>query len=350
MVQASLTKKAAKVKSHVFVKGICILCLASLAAVLYDNVAYVSADLKTLNNMSGDANSKDMPRSQKIAATKIVDCAELVAESAAKEGKDFLFVTTKTRVAYKMSIYPPEQDVFVSKEILEKGCWECDIVERALRALDENKSRGAYLLDIGGNIGQVSLASAAAGHEVYTFEPVKSNYEHICRSIRQNGFEKRVTIFNRALASKPSVVQFTSAGKNFGGIAVRESKEASGRQGVDYAYAAVIDRLRDILPDKSKPVVLKVDIEGREMDALVGAAKFLREREIIHAFMELRLSVLIQETSKTDLVFSILRSKGLKPYRSVAGKLQALDPDWHTWQNAYSLLRVALFDVSWKKD
>jgi FkbM family methyltransferase len=189
----------------------------------------------------------------------ILDCSSIQPLESGK------LLTTSTVPSFQMQIHDTDKDRFVSKDIEEKGCFECDILQAAMNALKSTPD--SVLVDIGGNIGLYSLTAAAMGRQSYTFEPAKVNYGRICQSIAANpGFEQRMTIVNRAVTSESMVVQFDTkdAGGNFGGLRFTRHQSGSERddhelvEGVDYANGVMLDSLIGNPLLTSKPVVLKV--------------------------------------------------------------------------------------------
>ena len=90
-----------------------------------------------------------------------------------------------TKHLYLMNIYDPTTDG-VSKEIHEKGCWECHHLQDMLKALSSYPD--AYFLDIGGNLGMWSLTTASANYETFIIEALSANIDKLCHSINRNSF------------------------------------------------------------------------------------------------------------------------------------------------------------------
>jgi len=74
--------------------------------------------------------------------------------------------------------------------------------------------------------------------------------------------------------------------------------------------------ISDLGLPKERPVVLKVDVEGHEMEALSGAKHFLCSNStvIVLASMELRAASLKSHQSDALEIFKCLSKKGLVPY------------------------------------
>ena len=275
-----------------------------------------------------------------------------------KEDTAFSFVKTRTPTPFEMSIYPLNKDIWVSRSISEYGCWECDLVELIINGMkkyesnSENENQAPpFLLDIGGNIGMFSLSVVAAGFRAFAFEPLRQNYNHICRSILKNeGFEDRLSLFTAAATRQDNTrIEFRFDPRNMGGTQSRvvpnTTSATSDREGIDYANGISVDSLRSFLPSKG-PLFLKIDIEGVEIPALVGALTFLRESDLQLVLMEVRINNLLKQAEDTTAVFSVFYAKNLKPYRKGAVWVP-LEGDWKEWEKKYKLPSTA--DIGWRK-
>jgi len=93
-----------------------------------------------------------------------------------------------------------------------------------------------------------------------------------------------------------------------------------------------------------RPVVIKVDVEGHELQALTGALSFLKNAQIVHVSMELRIL-----NNQWKDVFDVLTSKGLVPFRIDGdGEEKSLDPNvLSEWKNKKHP-KVRYYDVVWR--
>jgi FkbM family methyltransferase len=295
-----------------------------------------------------------------------VDCELLLATEVATASLpgsylDDLFevVRTTTPVPFNMSIYSSSIDRFVSGDIRTYGCWECEFVRRVVHALQRHP--GAFLLDLGGNIGMMSLSAAAAGHDAYVWEPFRRNFLHLCRSVMANeGFVDRVHLFNRALSRQEAVVQFNSIGTsdNKGGIAVYKATTDLMEQvkngtllsagaipvveNVDFAHAVPLDSFLPWLPPRGRPLVVKVDVEGSELEALAGAMGYLEQHKgnILLATMEMNYPLMQEHPEDADAVVRFFLSSGMKAITREG----PLADDWREWRDLPDR-----FDIMWVK-
>eukprot|EP00536_Pseudo-nitzschia_multiseries_P011234 jgi/Psemu1/205269/e_gw1.372.27.1 len=212
-----------------------------------------------------------------------------------------------------------------------------------LEALE--KYENSYFLDVGGNIGMWTLSAAAAGKQTFTIEPSKENYNRICKTINKNSFHELTQILTIAATKNPCTVVLNPMKGNKGGTSISVTNEDSAEGSKDIIEGYPIDSLG--LP-LDRPVVVKVDVEGHELRALLGAKSFLQSANIVHMSIELRASRLARECEQWKEISQVLVSKGLEPTRinySDETKLDATDIcNWRHFKHPH----VLYFDVVWR--
>lgn len=176
----------------------------------------------------------------------------------------------------QMCLYSSKEDKFVSGGIHAKGNWEGNMVAKMIRVMRNNPN--STLLDIGGNIGYYTLAAAAAGFSVHVFEPVPTNAAMIQQSIQKNAFTN-VQLHTSALSAyNDEFGMGISKDNNQGGVAHVKKMSATMLPAV---------RLDDVLNFETRPVYIKIDIEGGECNALKGMQNYIsKSSNIIGVNME----------------------------------------------------------------
>jgi FkbM family methyltransferase len=148
---------------------------------------------------------------------------------------------------------------------------------------DEFPDRGpAVIYDIGANIGVASLFFGARYPQatIYGFEPLPSNYE-VCSLNFQNLCQARA--FPWALGSSTGTATFEfEANDNRGGrLAASSSANAqSSRQSVAVEVFTIADVIRE--KQLSPPELLKIDVEGAELEVLKGIGSHVASVKAIH--------------------------------------------------------------------
>jgi FkbM family methyltransferase len=137
--------------------------------------------------------------------------------------------------------------------------------------------------DVGANQGEVTLFAARRLTQgtAIAFEPTADNFSRLTSNVRLNGLTNVVAL-NYCLGSEPGEVELFapedhSHHHRHGWNEGMPSMFAPSPQAIPVARAAV-HRLDDVLPafDVNRLDVLKIDVEGAELDVLCGAQDSIR--------------------------------------------------------------------------
>jgi len=156
----------------------------------------------------------------------------------------------------------------------DHGCWLGSYEYEKQRLFTQCISPGSVVFDIGAHVGFYTLlASTLAGGDgtVIAFEPVPDNLIYLRRHLCLNHIEN-VKIIEAAVTDEEGKVAFQKSGSSSTG-----SVSSSGA----YLVSSVsIDGLfsRAQIPN---PSIIKMDIEGGEYRALLGARNLLTEQHPI---------------------------------------------------------------------
>jgi FkbM family methyltransferase len=160
-------------------------------------------------------------------------------------------------------------------ERIEKvGEYEPETIRAVVRTLTDSESR--ILVDVGANIGLVSLAALARvpGATVYAFEPGPRQHRLLAKTIRRNGLEGRLELSPLALSDTAGTARF----------AVHSSRHAAGdgfvdtgRGGKSRSMRVRTETLDRWWEARSRPdvAVVKIDTEGSELLVLRGASRLV---------------------------------------------------------------------------
>jgi UDP-N-acetylglucosamine--N-acetylmuramyl-(pentapeptide) pyrophosphoryl-undecaprenol N-acetylglucosamine transferase len=143
-------------------------------------------------------------------------------------------------------------------------------------ALAELLSPGDVLWDVGANVGFFTLIGARAVGErgrVFAFEPVPELAAAARRNAELNGF-RNVEVVERAAAAEAGRAEFVlSQEPGWGRLAaVGAPKEAQRTIAVETAALDELVERGELAP----PAVVKIDVEGAEVDAIAGMRETLR--------------------------------------------------------------------------
>jgi FkbM family methyltransferase len=126
--------------------------------------------------------------------------------------------------------------------------------------------RGDFFLDVGANVGAYTiLASGVCGANTFAFEPDPNTVSRLRRNIEVNGLEDRVEVYECALGKERAEAAFTVGLDTVNRIA------PAGGSGTRIVR---MERLEDVVCD-TPPAMMKVDVEGAELEVLSGADRVL---------------------------------------------------------------------------
>lgn len=133
---------------------------------------------------------------------------------------------------------------------------------------------GNRFLDGGANLGVWSVLAANAGAQVVSIEPAPDTHELLQRQIAENGYGDRIKPVRCALADRKGVL-WLSAGRDAG-----NSIQANG-EGTE-----IIAETLDDLTVGEEPTMIKLDLEGYELEALRGASRLLASPDLLALVIE----------------------------------------------------------------
>jgi len=179
---------------------------------------------------------------------------------------------------------------------------------------------GDVVLDIGANLGAYTVLFGqwvGPAGRVFAFEPAPETASGLRRQVQLNGLSDRVEVIQSAMTAQPGSVRFHAEGVQ-GGNALASDRDA-GATGVITVNATSIDAF---CADRGiRPGVIKIDVEGAELDVLRGARETLRTG--VQAFVEMHPSAWKASGVSVDAIAAELRAQGRTP--------EPLDPALDVW-------------------
>jgi FkbM family methyltransferase len=170
-------------------------------------------------------------------------------------------------------------DEHMQSQIFWYGYYSRDIVLLLNRILRP----GMVVIDVGANIGEISLAAArrvGRTGRVYSFEPMASLYARLEEHTRVNGL-RQITLVQKGLSDKQGTATLFRASELFEdgtshdglGTLYPTSKRATAVSEIEvttldqFSIDAGVDRLD----------LIKIDVEGAELAVLKGGVKTMRD-------------------------------------------------------------------------
>ncbi len=135
-----------------------------------------------------------------------------------------------------------------------------------MQLIEDEVQPGMTVVDIGGNIGYVTLVMADLVGEngtVYSIEPSPRNFEVLKRNVALNKYENRVRLHNMAVSNEEGVIDFYLSDKSNLHTLCRNDD-------ITDAIQVSVTSLKKMFDGKKQPDFIKMDIEGAEVEAIDG--------------------------------------------------------------------------------
>lgn len=174
----------------------------------------------------------------------------------------------------RMSLLPTD---VAHQAIAFTGVYEPELSDRLIPIA----RAGGLLVDVGANYGYFSLLWLAhhLGNRVIAFEASPRNQVRLRENLAANQAERRVDLRTCAVGRHAGRAHFATGPDDqtgWGGLA----------QAGQHGFEVDVVRLDEVLADEPHIDVLKIDIEGADTWAILGAEQLLRKRRIRHLFFE----------------------------------------------------------------
>lgn len=139
--------------------------------------------------------------------------------------------------------------------------------------LVELGKNSTHFLDIGANMGFYSLALAVENPTltVESFEPQPKVFANLSKNIHLNNFSSRIEIHNLGLGSVKG--ELTMYIPKFTGTSGASFKNLHDDEGEGTQIKVPVNVLDEVL--KTQPDLIKLDVEGCELNVILGADKII---------------------------------------------------------------------------
>ncbi len=168
-----------------------------------------------------------------------------------------------------------DSDAFMYDYLLRYGHYEREVES----VLTELITGDTTFVDVGANVGYFTLFSSRLAQTVYAFEPVPAVFTRLSRNVALNGL-KNVRAFQCAVSKKRERLK------------IFESKISPGHDSTvkrfEHGRSILVDSLSldEVIEPSARSVVMKVDVEGSEMDVLIGALGLIRSGRVSAIVLE----------------------------------------------------------------
>jgi FkbM family methyltransferase len=199
-----------------------------------------------------------------------------------------------------------------------RSFWTGEYEPETMRLLCAYLKPGAVVLDVGANVGFYSIGLGRRlqrmGGKLFAIEPVQSNFDRLTQMIALNGVQDTVIPVNVALGNAEADVALcreaeTGAVTGNAILLVGEDDRTPNA----FARLTRLDTLAQELPITACHLI-KIDVEGAELDLLRGGAAFLQQHRPVIC-MEFNTVCMKQFGYTFEDVAALVRPWGYRLYR-----------------------------------
>ena len=171
----------------------------------------------------------------------------------------------------------------------------------ATKHLMDILTKDDVVLDIGANIGYYVLIEAQLCNKVYAVEPVPSNVIVLKDNIKLNHYNN-VEVFSLAFSKATGTEKmYLSPKSNWHSF--YPIKDVVGETKIN------VDTVDNFLKDRENPTIVRMDVEGYELNILYGMKETLKK--IDRLFMEIHADIMSLEDTKR--LIEILNNESFFP-------------------------------------
>ena len=181
-----------------------------------------------------------------------------------------------------------------------------------LEFLGQFHAPGELIIDVGGNIGNHAVYFAGVlGADVLAFEPVPANAICLEANARLNGLQDRICVAMVALGTAAGSCSFSlQISRNFGTFSAVRANLAEDQSFAVSAPVAVLDEL----VGAAAVSVIKIDVEGMELDVIGGARRTLaRLKPIVAAECSSGVALAALESEMSALGYEMVEVMNATP-------------------------------------
>lgn len=161
-------------------------------------------------------------------------------------------------------------------------------------------------LDVGANIGFYSVLFAKHSKMVHCFEIQKANYELLNKNIVLNNLQNKAILIHKAVSNKNGKIRiYTGDMNNFANLS-KDDLHAHSPSSKNYTVEEVKTiRLDDYFKGLKAPNYAKIDVDGHELEVIMGGMKTLMKTKFI--MIEINL-----KGKKKEVILKLFKKMGFK--------------------------------------
>ena len=170
----------------------------------------------------------------------------------------------------------------IDREIFLKGNYEKKQIEYLVENMKKKKIN--FFIDIGAHMGFYSMIMSEITRKVFSFEPIKKNFEQLVKNRNLNNF-LNIKTFNFALSNLEQEVEMWVPDKNkTGGYSIYDTYDEEIRNYDNKKINKIQSKTYigdNIIKLKNEKIALKIDVERHEDKVLEGFNNLLKSNQVI---------------------------------------------------------------------
>ncbi|KAL4236206.1 hypothetical protein ACF0H5_004593 [Mactra antiquata] len=231
-------------------------------------------------------------------------------------------------------VHPRSKDAIISARISDLGTWEDDLLNETGLFLERHKP--ITFIDLGCNIGVYTLFASTFGVQIVAVDPLKDNLELLEMTLHANRIQDNITLVLNAVSDTHQTVYIETPSDNVGGAHI--VGDLKNKITKSQSLSAETITLDDLIPYvENKKVLIKMDIEGHEWNALQGSKNFFQSKNVKGILMEW---VHHRYTETGGNILDYLLKEGLLPYTDVTMNTILDSESYYKWpENVFWIKR-----------
>ena len=153
-----------------------------------------------------------------------------------------------------------------------------------------NLTKADIVYDIGANVGYYALQAARLAGDVVAVEPMPQSYETLRTNMALNHY-KNAILFNYAVGAKEGMVKLYWE-KHWNYASVKPATWIKETKNCQDVKLTTVDKLVRMVG--MPPTIIRMDVEGYEIEIIAGAEKTLRDAKRLTIAMELHTGKLAE--------------------------------------------------------
>jgi FkbM family methyltransferase len=195
------------------------------------------------------------------------------------------------------------------------------------RLFQESIRPGDHVLDLGGHHGYYSVIAArqaGTAGKIFVFEPEPNNFRVLVRNIALNGFQDIVTAIEKCVGARRELVTLMVVAEGSRSSSIFLHPQLHAKSQIQVELVTVDEYIIDETID-----VIKMDVEGNELEALRGMEKLVGRSPNVKLFAELHPTMLAGRGATVTGYLTQLEQMGfvLQLIDEETGTLRPVDVD-----------------------